>query len=111
MKQNEFKALLDNANTVKEVADLREICKSSKFISECKKKIDAIYKNEGFEWDIVSINTLSNLTNHTNCGQFFEFEVPVRNRTFKGYKNVLGYVLAKDGRNFENVKILIKENK
>ena len=111
MKTNEFKSLLENANTVKEIAELRNTCKSSHYVNECKRKIRKIYENEGFSWDLISKKTLSNLTNQTQCGQFFEFEVPEKSRIFKRYKNVLGYVLAKEGREFQKVEILVKENK
>ena len=111
MKPNEFKALLDNANTVKEIAELRNTCKSSHYVNECKSKISKIYKDEGFNWDLISKKTLSKLTNQTRCGQFFEFEAPEKSQIFKRYKNILGYVLDKEGKDFQNVEILVKENK
>ena len=109
MTTQEFNVLLENANTVKDIAALRNQVSASKYVGECKIKIAKIAKNEGYATMIISMNTLSKLTSNTNCGSFFEFEVPKKNRTFSGFKKVVGYVNSKTTGRYQDADIFYKE--
>lgn len=111
MTTQEFNVLLENANTVKEIAELRNQVSASKYVSECKMKIAKVAKNEGYSKMSVSMNVLSKLTYNTNCGSFFEFDVPKNNRTFSAYKKVSGYVNAKTTGRYQDAEIYLKETK
>jgi len=110
MTTQEFNEKLEKATTVEEIAKLRNESKGcTHFISECKKKIDHVAPSKGFFKKEVYISVLKNLTMDTDCGQFFSFEVPAKNRIFAGCKKVYGYVNEKIGTKFQKVIIFFKE--
>ena len=110
MTNEEFYSELKKATTVEEVAKLRKICGATRFISACKEKIADVALKEGFNQMEVSLSCLKSLTNFTDCGQFFTFNVPTKNRKFSAYKRVYGYVNSKEGCQSQTLNILVKEN-
>lgn len=108
MKTIEFYALLDNANTVEDLMQLRSNTNCTRFVKMCNEKvIDRAYQ-EGYKLHVISTSYLKQFTPSTGAGQHFEFKVPERCRIFKG-ANVNGYVLEKlnGGR---SAVIVYKEN-
>lgn len=83
MTNEEFYSELKKATSLEEIAKLRKICGATRFISACKEKIANVASKEGFQKMEVSSSCLKSLTNFTDCGQFFTFDVPTKNRKFR----------------------------
>lgn len=108
MKTIEFYALLDNANTVEDLMQLRSNTNCTRFVKMCKEKVREIATLEDYKFRIISTSYLKCFTPQTLSGKHFEFKVPERCRIFKG-TSVNGYVLEKTNKGRSAV-IVYKEN-
>ena len=109
MKNLEFQNLLYNANTVESIISLRNTAKAPTYVRACKVKLLKVH--EDYIWYDISLGTLKKYTNHTDCGERFLFFVPMTARgNFKELRglSVYGYVLEKQGGNYQNALLLIK---
>lgn len=109
MKTLEFNELLNNANDLESVMNLRNQVSAPAYIAKCKQK--AIKVKGDYVLYSIPMSTFKKYTGMHGCGDHFSFNIPMTAKgNFKELRglSVQGYVIEKQGGRFQNALILLK---